>query len=199
MTFPNRRQAIAALAGLIALPRTALAQMRQYQLVQGESQVGFLFDLQGSKQRGTIPVHKADIRIDPKALHRAVVAVDLNVAKARTGIFLATQALTGPEVLNVAHYPMIRFRSTQIRLAPSGRLSDGAAVIGDLTIRDVTRQITLSADIYRPAGSAPDALDRLSIQLKGSISRQAFGAVGFPKLVADQVQIDIRAVIHVTE
>ena len=199
MTVQNRRQAIAMMAGLIALPGAALAQPRRYQLVEGSSKVGFIFDLQGTRQKGFMPVQKVDIRIDAQALSRAVVAVDLDVSKARTGLFLATQALTGADILDAAQYPVIRFRSTGIKLAPSGRLSDGAQVIGDLTIRDTTRQVILQADIYRPAGSAPDDLDQLSVQLGGTISRAAFGAVGFPDLVADQVQIDIDAVIHVTD
>ena len=48
----------------------------------------------------------------------------------------------------------------------------------------------------RPPGTAPDDLSVLTIELSGEMSRTAFGATGYPELVADRVGLDIRAVIR---
>ena len=99
-------------------------------------------------------------------------------------------------MLGVDEFPRIRFKSRRVQLGPDGRISGGAKITGDLTLRDITRPITLDAALYRAPGSAVDDLERLSAQLTGSLSRAAFGATGYAQLVADTVTLDIRAKIR---
>ncbi|MEM7318167.1 MAG: YceI family protein [Pseudomonadota bacterium] len=168
----------------------------RYVLDRQASSVDFIFLLSGQRQRGTMPVLSADIRIDAKNLTRSRVDVVVDVTSARTGLIFATQAMKGKNVLNAAAFPTIRFASTAIRLGPGGRLSDGAQIRGNLTMRGVTRPVVLAAAVYRPPGSRPDELDQLSVRLTGVVSRSSFGASGFPDLVDDPVQLDIRALIR---
>ena len=79
---------------------------------------------------------------------------------------------------------LIRFDSTAVRAR-----GDGAEIAGNVTIRGVTRPVTLAAMIYRPQGSEPGARDRLSILLTGSVSRSAFGAAGWAGTVGDEVRL----------
>jgi polyisoprenoid-binding protein YceI len=194
----TRRTAMTALACLV--PAFSLASVSQaaptrYTLNKGDSNVGFSFVMGGSAQKGTMPVQNAKITIDPSNLAASQVDVSVSVAGARTGLIFATQALIGPDVLNAAQYPTIRFVSRSVKLAADGRLSGGARVLGDLTLHGVTRPVTLNANLYRQRGSAADDLSHLTVQLTGQISRSAFGAVGYPDLVADAVGLDITAVI----
>lgn len=64
-------------------------------------------------------------------------------------------------------------------------------------MRGVTRPVIFEAELFRPPGSAADDLSQLSMQLKGRISRSAFGAAGFGDLVADTVGLNITAVIRI--
>jgi polyisoprenoid-binding protein YceI len=197
----NRRQMLALALGATLLPlsaREVRAAPQRYGLDRARSSVGFAITLNGAQQRGTMPVQRADLLIDPGNLSATRVAVDLDVAQARTSLFLITRTMLGPEVLDAGNHPLISFRSTRIRLNAAGQLSGGARVAGDLTIRGATRPVTLAADVFRRPGSAPDDLDELTVNLRGQISRKAFGASGFADLVADRVAIDIRAVIRVT-
>jgi polyisoprenoid-binding protein YceI len=66
-------------------------------------------------------------------------------------------------------------------------------VVGNLTIRGVTRPVRLAAQLYRQKGTAEGDRSRLSIRLTGSVSRAAFGATGWADLVGDTVAIDILA------
>ena len=195
---PSRRQMLALAFGGALWPLTGRAATQRYTLDPKRSSVGFAISLSGASQKGTMPVSRADITIDPQKLAATQVAVDLDVTGVRTGLFLITKTMLGPEVLDASRHPQIRFRSTRIRLNKSGRLSDGAQVQGDLTVRGVTHPVTLQADLFRSPGSAPDDLSELTVQLRGALSRSKFGASGFADLVADRVDLDIRAVIRVT-
>ncbi|QBF31153.1 YceI family protein [Thalassococcus sp. S3] len=184
------------LAGLTAFPALAQAAPTRYRLDPQASTVGFTYILNGVAQRGTMPVSRADLLIDPDNLASAQVDVSVSVAQAWTALFFATDALKGASVLDAANHPEVRFVSTSIRLAQDGRLSGGATVTGRVTVRGVTRPLTLQADLFRLPGSAPDDLRALTIRLRGALSRSAFGASGFPNLVADTVTLDINAAIR---
>ncbi|WP_165821504.1 YceI family protein [Falsiruegeria mediterranea] len=198
----TRRAVLRTLASLpvLGLPcaNAALAKPTRYMLDPRASSVGFVFTLSGTAQRGTMPVKRADILIDPQNLTASTVDVLVDVSRAKTGLFFATQAMTGADVLNAARYPDIRFVSTRVQLGASGRISEGARITGDLTVRGVTRPITLEATLYRRPGSRADDLSQLNIRLRGDISRSAFGASGYSDLVTDTVTLDIQATINQT-
>ena len=189
----HRRHAMIMLAGGCFLPSTVLGAPVRYQLDPDHSNVGFKFKLNGITQSGSMPVDRADITIDPQNLSTSRIDVAVTAARARTGLVFITQALASPGVLNSAQFPTIRFVSRRITLGASGRISDGAQITGDLTVRGRTKSVTLQAALYRPRGTAPDDLRQLDVVLSGSLNRNHFGASGFPNLVADTVALDIRA------
>lgn len=197
---PTRRAILHGLASLplLGLPcaSAALARPTRYTLDTQASSVAFAFTLSGTDQRGSMPVKHADILIDPQNLAASTVDVLVDVSRAKTGLFFATQAMTGADVLNAARYPDIRFISTRIQLGASGRISEGARITGDLTVRGVTRPVTLEATLYRRPGSDANDLIQLNIRLRASISRSAYGASGYSDLVADTVTLDIQATIN---
>jgi polyisoprenoid-binding protein YceI len=181
------------LLAALFLSAPAASAPATYRLEANRSEVGFVFALNAAEARGSMPISASTILINADALSRSSVDVTVDVGRARTGLFFATEALKAPSVLNAAAHPTIRFRSTAIRLNGAGRLADGARVDGLLTVRGVTRPVTLNAALYRQQGTQAGGLSRLSFRLQGKISRSAFGASGYPKLVDDMVKIDIVA------
>jgi polyisoprenoid-binding protein YceI len=179
----------------LTLTRPAHAGLNPYVLVPKGTSVDFTFDLSGLAQTGTMPIHSADIRIDLSDLTNSRVNVTLNAAEARTKLPFARNAMLGASVLDVAQFPTIHFVSTRVQLGEGGRISRGAKITGNLTLRGVTKPITLQADLFRPSGSASDNLDMLSIRLTGGLNRHDFGASGYDDLVQDTVGLDIRAEI----
>jgi polyisoprenoid-binding protein YceI len=172
---------------VMALP--ALAEPVSYTLQAEKSVVGFETDFTGGIPiKGRMPVSSADLRIDFDRVAASRFDVTVSAADATTSNPLATEAMTGGKVLNVADFPTIHFVSKTIR--PDG---DGARVTGDMTIRGVTRPVTMTAQIYRQKGSAAGDRSNLSIVLTGAISRAAFGAAGFPDMVGDEVRLKILA------
>lgn len=194
MTALTRRTMI---AGLVAWPAIGAAKpnLIPYTLAPNGTSVGFTFDLSGVAQSGTMPIQSANIQLDTKRLQNSKVDVILNVAAARTRLPFARGPMLGESVLNADAHPTIRFTSTKIQLGPGGRISDGASIRGDLTVRGITRPVTLDAALYRAPGSAADDLDALSIQLTGALDRHAYGASGYPDLVDETVGLNIMAQI----
>lgn len=157
--------------------------------------ITYTFLLNGAPVKGTVPVSQADLRVDPKNLGQSTAVVSADVRRARTGLIFATEALKSSSVLDAEKHPNARFRSTSVQLGPGGRLSDGAKLEGDLTLRGVTRRISFDAGLFRVRGSAAEDFSTLTVTLKNRIDRRDFGATGYAELVENTVGIDIRAEI----
>jgi polyisoprenoid-binding protein YceI len=185
---------IAASATCLASP--AIAAQRRYILGANGARITYTFTLNGAAQSGRIPVQTADIRIDPNDLSNSFVDVSADVRRARTGLVFATQALKSPAVLDAKAHPLARFRSTKITLGPQGRISDGATMTGQLTLRGATKPIRFDANIFRPQGSAKNDFSQLTVRLRGQLNRKDFGATGYPELVDNTVRVDIDADIR---
>ncbi|SDW50249.1 Polyisoprenoid-binding protein YceI [Ruegeria halocynthiae] len=194
MTELTRRTLITSLA-VLPLAHTVQAALTPYALAPARSSVGFTYNLSGATQTGTMSIKSANIMIDVKRLQNSRVDVTLDVTGARTKLPFARGPMLSKSVLNAARYPTIRFITTRIKLGPTGRISEGATVTGNLNVRDVTRPVTLKASLFRKPGSAADELDALSIKLTGALNRHEFGASGYPELVHSTVGLNIHAEI----
>lgn len=173
---------------------TADARPLRYALEPSQSVVGFVVDIGQSPQKGQMPVTKANLTLDFDRASGSRVDVTLSPAGAEMGLPFATEALKSPEILDTGRFPEIHFESTKVTAE-----GDRARIDGRITIRGVTRPITLTARIFRPQGSAEGARDALTIRLAGTISRKDFGATGFADMVGDRVTLDIKAHIRLTD
>ena len=105
--------------------------------------------------------------------------------------------LRGPDFFDAEHWPSITFESTAIEHVEGGSYR----VSGDLTIKGVTREIEVKANV-EGAAVDPWGKDRVGVAIRGSIDRTDFGLTwqqalaGGGLLVGDQValRIDISAV-----
>ncbi|MFM7443922.1 MAG: YceI family protein, partial [Tabrizicola sp.] len=153
------RPAVLAFAALLmALP--ALAGTVAYKMDAANSTVAFETDFGPDKITGSIPLEKADLRLDFDNVKNCSVEVALDVTGAQASFPFAAQALKGPKVLAAKDHPRMTFESTSVRGA-----GEAAEVTGNLTIRGVTRKVTLTAQLFRPKGSAATDLDHLTVKL----------------------------------
>lgn len=140
---------------------------------------------------GTMPIASADMALDFDRPSSSRVQVVLQASGASASFPFATEAMRGPGILNTAVHPTISFVSR--RFDAEG---DSARVTGDVTIRGITRPLVLTAKIFRPVGTEQGQRDRLQVVMTGGVSRAEFGATGFPDLVGDRVDLEIRARIN---
>lgn len=180
-----------ALVLLLATALPAAADPIPYRLQPELSTVGFAYVMGGQPVNGRMPVESAEILLDFDRPTNSRVAAVMRADKADAGPDYATLAMKGPEVLDAAQFPAISFRSTSVTETPTGALVDG-----EITIRGVTRPIQLQAQFFRQQGTEAGDRSRMSIVLKGALSRQAFGAAGFGGLVGDRIDLTILARIE---
>ena len=174
------------LIALLLLTGSAFADPVPYTLDQDRSSVAFSFTLLGGTVRGTMPVEDAEIALDFQSLSNSRTEVTLDAAGAKTGFGPATKAMRGPRVLDTAAFPAIRFTATDI----SGTFSDGR-VTGRVTIKDITRPVTMAAQVLRQAGTEANDLTRLTVRLTGAVNRHDFGVDGYTDLVGPMITLDI--------
>jgi polyisoprenoid-binding protein YceI len=179
-----------AILALIALLFAAPAQAAtiDYAVDAAASTVAFETDFGPDLITGSIPLEKADLSLDFDNVANCTVSVALDVTGAKASFPFAAQALKGPKVLDAKDHPRMTFDSTSVK-----RAGDAADVTGNLTIRGVTKRVTLKAQIFRPKGSAADDFSHLTVTLTGRVNRSDFGATGWSDMVGDEVRILITA------
>lgn len=163
----------------------------QYDLDKSSSVVGFTYYFNQDGTEGHMPVEAADLRLDLGNVSRSKIDVTLSPKRAKAGFLFATEALKGAQVLDASNHPTIRFVAREI----SGTIH-GARVKGDLTVRGVSRPVTLAAQLFRQRGSDAGDLNKLSILLTGSLDRRDFGADGYPDLVGPTIDLRILARVN---
>jgi polyisoprenoid-binding protein YceI len=96
--------------------------------------------------------------------------VTINAASVDTSDEKRDGHLRSADFLDVENYPTITFRSTRVEVGSGGR----AKITGDLTIKDVTRPVTLDVEFE---GAAPDPWggQRLGFSASAEIDREDWG------------------------
>ena len=134
------------------------------------------------------------ITLDDGAPEKSSVEATLGAASIDTRVGQRDTHLRSADFLDAEHFPAITFRST--RVEPQG---DGKArVTGDLTIRGVTRPLTLDVT-EEGRGKDPWGGERVGFSATGKLDRRDFGlnwnqaleAGGV--LVGNEVRITIEA------
>lgn len=119
-----------------------------------------------------------------------------------TGVVERDTHLRSPDFLDVERFPEIRFVSTKVEKTGETAL----AVTGDLTIRDVTKPVTLQVD-YEGEAVDPWGNRKIALAVTGELDREAFGMTWNVALEAGGVLVsktfklafDIQAVEQVAE
>lgn len=167
----------------MALVAPALAQPVSYALDLRQSRVAFYYVVNGYQKRGFFPVVRAETRVDLQDVRRSTLDVTISTRRVQAADPLGTFGLRTEAMLATGRFPEARFVSTQV--VPNER---GGWITGDLTLKGVTRPVTLYALFQRPS-DAPADNSELILQLSGAVSRNAFGVSGFAGQVEDRIAL----------
>ncbi len=143
-----------------------------------------------SNVRGRFHEVSGTITVD-EVPDRSHVEVDLKAASLDTGLRERDRHLRSPDFFDVERHPTIRFRSTKVDAVPSGAW----AMTGDLTIRDVTRPVTLQVLFEGANGSTGG--DRIAFTAVGEVNREDWGLTWNEALEAGGVLVGKKARIEV--
>jgi polyisoprenoid-binding protein YceI len=141
-----------------------------YELDAAHTSVEFVArHLMITKVRGRFSGVQGRITIaeDPESSH---VEAEIETASLSTGNDDRDTHLRSGDFFDVEHFPTITFRSTAVRPAADGRWE----VVGDLTVRDTTRPVTLQVD-FDGADISPLGDERIGFSASTNVDREDFG------------------------
>jgi polyisoprenoid-binding protein YceI len=122
-----------------------------------------------TKVRGRFADTSGTITIDDEP-ERSHVEVEIKVSSLDSGNADRDTHLRSPDFFDAERYPTITFRSTKVEAGPSGTWN----VTGDLTVRDVTRPVTLEVD-FDGANSSPLGDERIAFSAATDVDREEWG------------------------
>jgi polyisoprenoid-binding protein YceI len=187
------RRLAAALATVLA-PALALAEVATWNIDTAHTEAGFsVRHLVISTVKGSFGKTTGKVVLDDQDVTRSSVEATIDVATVDTRIQKRDDDLRSPNFFDVAKFPTMTFKSTRVEKA-----GDGLRVTGDLTMKGVTRSVTLDVAGPTPPIKDPWGNLRRGISAHTRLNRKDFGltygaAVEAGPVVGDEVNVEINA------
>ncbi|NVJ25722.1 MULTISPECIES: YceI family protein [Myxococcus] len=144
---------------------------KTWQLDTTHSTVGFMVrHMVVAKVHGRFTRFEGKVVVNGDDLSQGSAEVKIDVSSIDTGVEQRDNHLRSPDFFDVAAFPKLIFRSTRVQDAGKGHYR----VVGDLTIRDVTREVVLETELLGKVKD-PWGNERLAFQASTSIDRKDFG------------------------
>jgi polyisoprenoid-binding protein YceI len=122
--------------------------------------------------RGSFGAFDGEVSLDQENPSNSSVQVEIDATSIDTGVADRDNHLRSGDFFDVENFPRITFRSPRV----SGSIAEGATfeLVGDLTIRDVTREVVLEAS-FDGTGTDPWGGARAGFGATAKIDRRDFG------------------------
>jgi polyisoprenoid-binding protein YceI len=183
------------------IDRTKLPTAGTWTFDRAHTRLEFVARHMLSKVRGRFTEFDGTVTIAERP-EESLVEVEMQTASITTDTGMRDDHLRSDDFLEVEEHPIMTFRSTELR--PTG--DNTFKLVGDLTIKGITRQVVLDAEFngWGP-GARPDAPPLAAFSAKTEINREdwdmtwnvAVETGGF--LVGKKVQIEIETELNPQE
>lgn len=179
------------LLALLVFSSSAFAS--DYKIDPDHSAVGFKIKHLGiSSVLGKFVEFDGNFNFDPKNIKGSKTSVTIQTKSVDTRQAKRDDHLRNPDFFDVPKFPVMKFVSKEVKeISP-----DKFQLIGDLTIRDITKPVTLDV-VYGGAVTDPWGNERAAFAASTKINRKEFGLT-YNKLletgglvVGEDVAIDI--------
>lgn len=151
----------------------------EYKVVSGRSVAGFEVKGVPGKVRGKMRMTDGTLSFGP-GLRSLSGEITLDARSLRVGNKTAARSMRGRDGFFVERHPKIRFVVTDFQM-----VGDSVNVTGDLTVKGVTRPITLSGEVL-------DAKrNRIVLQMTGTLDRTKFGITAGRPLYSRKAQLSL--------
>jgi polyisoprenoid-binding protein YceI len=187
----NLLQSLALASSLFVLP--VLAEPVEWTIDPAHTHVGFsVAHLVVSEVEGEFKTFSGKALLEEKDLTKSQVEFSIDVGSIDTGSGDRDKHLKSAEFFDVQNHPKITFKSSKISKA-----GKGYKLKGELTIRGVTKEVTLDATLSEPIVN-PWGKQVRGGKISGKIKRGDFGITWNKPLdkgglvVGDDVTIDIK-------
>ena len=184
------RFAVARLSLAVAFAGVATAAMaapETYTLEANHSFARFSYRHLGfSTQESRFDNVTGTVTLD-RAAHTGAVDVVIDTKSVSTGSALFNQHIQGPDFLDTAAHPTATFKSTTVRF-------DGdkpVAVDGQLTLKGVTKRVTLNITAFTAAPHPMNKKDALGADATATLKRSDFNMGKYAPAVTDEVTVSL--------
>lgn len=144
-----------------------------------------------AKVRGAFARWSGTVQVPDGDFSKATVSVTIDASSIQTGVDQRDAHLKSPDFFDVAEHPELRFVGRRVEPRSLSELD----VVGDLTIKGITREVVLRVEQHGQAKD-PWGNQRAAFTAKTSIDRKEFGLTWNQALetggvmVGDRVEIE---------
>ena len=179
---------VALVAFTFSIP--TVAQSNAWQLDPAHSSAQFAVRHLGiSTVRGTFTKLSGSAHYDAADAKNNSVEVTIEAASVDTRMEMRDNDLRSDHFFDVPKYPTMTFRSTKVESAGADKLR----ITGDLTIRGVTKPVTLDGEgPSKPINDGQGHL-HMGVSATGTLDRTDFGMTGYQVVVGNEIKLTIDA------
>ncbi|MBZ4322953.1 YceI family protein [Streptomyces huiliensis] len=169
-----------------AAPNPALAALTgDWTIDPAHSTLGFMVrHAMVTNVRGSFHEHQGTLHLDGTDPSRSTASLDITVASVDTGMKDRDAHLRKEDFFDVERFPLMTFRST----AAESLGGDVYRLTGDLTIKDVTRPVTIDLE-FNGSAVDPYGAERAGFEGHATIQRSDWGLSWNAALEAGGVMI----------
>ncbi|MDZ7788462.1 MAG: YceI family protein [Halofilum sp. (in: g-proteobacteria)] len=184
----RRMLSTTAVFAALALAQPALAA-ETYVFDKGHTNIQFSWDHFGfSTTSAEFEEFSGELQFDPENRANSSIAVTIDLDSVDTGFDTFNGHLTEkPEWFDTREHPEATFTSTDIEALGDDRLR----VTGDLTLKGVTKEITLETTINKIGEHPVTNAKTIGFDATTTVSRSAFDMGQYAPSVGDEVTISI--------
>lgn len=163
-----------------------------YTVDPNHTQVLFAFNHMGFTQNIGIIASPTSgtLTLDPKAPGQAKVDITFPVTNIRSGVAAFDKHLMSADFFEAEKFPTATFTSTSVKVDVD---DNEAEITGNLTIKGVTKQVTLDADFVGAGIDPMSKKENVGFSAEAVIKRSDFGLGAFAPAIGDTVELKISA------
>jgi len=176
---------------LCSTPWMAAAAPDTYRLDPVHTRVLFAVEHAGFSQAlGTVSGSEGTLSFDPEDWSTATLSVGVPLQRLDLGDDKWNKAALARNLLDADRHPQARFVSTRVEPVDATH----ARVVGELTLRGVSREVTLEVTLNAVKRHPMPPFRRTAgFSATTTLSRSAFGVDAWPSMIGDEVQLRIEA------
>jgi polyisoprenoid-binding protein YceI len=119
---------------------------------------------------GSFDSFTGSVNLDDKDITKSTIEVTIDATSVNTNEPKRDTHLKSPDFFDVAKYPTAKFVSRKVE-----KTAGGLKIIGDLTMKDVTKEVTLAVDGPTPTIKDMMGNQRMGASAQATINRNDWG------------------------
>ena len=140
-----------------------------------------------SKPRVGFNAFETELELDSANPENSAVTVTIDATSIDSRVAVFNEHLNSDDWFDTGSFPKITFRTTGIEALDEQRFS----VTGDLTIKDITKPVTLEATINKAAQHPLRDVPAIGISASAELLRCDWGLDGYVPAVSDEVTLSV--------